>query len=368
MASASAPAPTAIARVADAGPPAAKPETKPEAKLAQVTMPAVNSGTAATGQATAGGIAAAASPVFAPPVFGPQATPAPEAPKGPASYRSAEVDGPYIAITFDDGPNPETTPKLLKMLEARGIKATFFMLGSNAVANPDVVRAVAAAGHEIGNHSWNHPQLPKLTEAAVDKQIEDTNAAIQNVIGKKPIYLRPPYGAMTPALQRHVEQKYGMSLIYWSVDPLDWKIRDAESIYNQITTHVRPGSIILAHDIHATTVSAMPRVLDALIAKGYKFVTVSELIAMNKPKAVAALAPAATPAQPRKKPRPPQHNAANPRPANGTVAAANGAAKPANAQRPANSNAAVPGAPLSITPTGGQPLPPASVARNVGSY
>ncbi|MFG1423549.1 polysaccharide deacetylase family protein [Roseixanthobacter liquoris] len=254
-----------------------------------------------------GAAPAATAPVFAP------AAPVPP----PSSYRSMEVDGPYIAITFDDGPNPETTPKLLKILEARNIKATFFMLGTNAAAYPDVVRAVAAGGNEIGNHSWNHPQLPKLTVAAADKQIEDTSAAIEASTGKKPLYVRPPYGAMTPALQQHLVQKYGVTMIFWSVDPLDWKIRDAQSIYDQVMKQVRPGAIILAHDIHATTVAAMPRVLDALIAKGYKFVTVSELIAMNKPgapKVVAALAPAA----PKKKTRPaPKPGAAQAAPSSG---------------------------------------------------
>lgn len=270
---------------------------------------ALPGGTAQNGTAQNGTAPLAAAPVFAP------AAPVPP----PSAYRSMEVDGPYIAITFDDGPNPETTPKLLKILEARNIKATFFMLGTNAAAYPDVVRAVAAGGNEIGNHSWNHPQLPKLTLAAADKQIEDTSAAIEAAIGKKPLYVRPPYGAMTPALQQHLVQKYGVTMIFWSVDPLDWKIRDAQSIYDQVMKQVRPGAIILAHDIHATTVAAMPRVLDALIAKGYKFVTVSELIAMNKPgapKVVAALAPAV----PKKKTRP------APKP--GTT--------PANAARPAN--------------------------------
>ncbi|WP_051356600.1 polysaccharide deacetylase family protein [Azorhizobium doebereinerae] len=261
-----------------------------------------------------------AAPAFAAPAF-PSLTqdtamtpPASTPPRGPAAYRSANVDGPYIALTFDDGPNPETTPKLLKMLEARHIKATFFMLGSNAAANPDVVRSVAAAGHEIGNHSWNHPQLTKISEAAADKQIEDTSAAIQATTGVKPTNLRPPYGSMTPALQRHIEQKYGMNLIFWSVDPLDWKVRDAQNINDQIMKQVRPGAIVLAHDIHATTVAAMPRVLDNLIAKGYKFVTVSELIAMDKPAAPKVAAATVTPPPPRKKPRPTQPGMSMPRP------------------------------------------------------
>ncbi|MFG1427101.1 polysaccharide deacetylase family protein [Roseixanthobacter glucoisosaccharinicivorans] len=300
---ANAPAPATVVAQAQGTLPALP--ALPPIQPVSAAVPAV-AGVPQAAQAQPGVLPVAAAPVFAP------AAPVPP----PTSYRFMEVDGPYIAITFDDGPNPETTPKLLKILEARNIKATFFMLGTNASAYPDVVRAVAAGGNEIGNHSWNHPQLPKLTIAAADKQIEDTSAAIEAAIGKKPLYLRPPYGAMTPALQQHLVQKYGITMIFWSVDPLDWKIRDAQSIYDQVMKQVRPGAIILAHDIHATTVAAMPRVLDALIAKGYKFVTVSELIAMNKPgapKQVAALAP--TPAK--KKTRPaPKPSAAQASPAN----------------------------------------------------
>lgn len=220
-------------------------------------------------------------------------SPAPAAPGKLVSYSSAHVDGPYIAITFDDGPNPETTPKLLKMLKQRGIHATFFVLGSRASQNPEILREMVADGHEIGNHSWSHPQLPKIGTAKADQEIATTSDAIEKATGQRPIYLRPPYGEMTPALRDHIRQKYGLTFIYWSVDTLDWKYRKADSIYDKAMKQVGRGGIILAHDIHATTVAAMPRLLDALLAKGYKFVTISELIAMDKPeaKAVAALTP-----------------------------------------------------------------------------
>ncbi|OZA84913.1 MAG: hypothetical protein B7X76_05870, partial [Azorhizobium sp. 39-67-5] len=243
---ASLPALPPIQPVGAAAPAAGALQAAPALPAGAVQNGGMQNGATQNGAAQNGAAPLAATPVFAP------AAPVPP----PSSYRSMEVDGPYIAITFDDGPNPETTPKLLKILEARNIKATFFMLGTNAAAYPDVVRAVAAGGNEVGNHSWNHPQLPKLTLAAADKQIEDTSAAIEASTGKKPLYLRPPYGAMTPALQQHLVQKYGMTVIFWSVDPLDWKIRDAQSIYDQVMKQVRPGAIILAHDIHATTVAA----------------------------------------------------------------------------------------------------------------
>lgn len=258
------------------------------------------------------------------------------------AYSSAVVDGPYIAITFDDGPNPETTPRLLKMLEQRGIKATFFVLGSRAVASPNIIKQMIAQGHEVANHSWDHPQLPKIPVAAADKQIGDTNAAIEQITGLKIRNVRPPYGAMTPALRAHLREKFGSTFIYWSVDPLDWKDRNPQLFHDRIVNNVHSGAIILVHDIHPTTVDAMPKTFDDLLAKGYKFVTVSQLIAMNKgvpePK-VASLSPA-----PKKKPKP-----------QGTAAAANtagsAAAKPASTAPK----------PVSAKPTSTAPRPPASV-------
>lgn len=242
--------------------------------------------------------------------------------RGPRAYNAIQTDKPYIAITFDDGPNPETTPKLLKMLAERNIKATFFVLGSRAAASPEILRAMVAAGHEVANHSWNHPQLTKVGVAGADKQIEDTNAAILDAAGVKATYLRPPYGSMNATLQQHIIDKYQMSFIYWSVDPLDWKNRDPNAIYDQIMRQVHPGAIILAHDIHPTTVAAMPRVLDALLAKGYKFMTVSELIAQDKPAPakVASTVPAA--AAPKKKVRPTTTNASGAPATTGTARAA----------------------------------------------
>ncbi len=259
------------------------------------------------------------------------------------AYTYLEVDAPYVALTFDDGPNPETTPKLVKILADRNVKATFFMLGNRAVQAPDVVKAVAAAGHEIGNHSWSHPQLTKLPVAAADKQVEDTSALLEQLTGTKPVLMRPPYGSMNPSLQAHLYEKYGITQIFWSVDPLDWKIRDAQSVYDQIMKQVRPGAIILSHDIHPTTVAAMPRVIDALIAKGYKIVTVSELIAHGRPPAPKVVAHADP--QPKKKPKP-----ATP------TMGASASTKPIPASAP--------GAPMAITPAVAAPAVTGSITRN----
>jgi len=210
-------------------------------------------------------------------------TPAPPGAK-PATYTQVRVDQPYIAMTFDDGPSSANTPRLLEILKQRNIKATFFLIGQNAASNPEIVRRILADGHEVGNHSWTHPQLSKLSDDRVTTEINKTQDAIKEASGFTPTLLRPPYGAITARQREWIESQFGLSIILWSVDPFDWKRPGASVITQRILSQVRPGAIILSHDIHKQTVDAMPATLDGLIAKGYKFVTVTQLIAMNKPK------------------------------------------------------------------------------------
>ncbi len=198
-------------------------------------------------------------------------------------YSSVHVAGPYIAMTFDDGPSPVSTPKLLDMLKARGIKATFFLIGENVAAHPDIVKRIYAEGHEVANHSWSHPPLNRCSSEKFQHELNATNEAIQAATGFRPTLIRPPYGATNANLDRAMNEKYGMKVILWSVDPMDWRYRNSERVANYILTHTKAGDIILSHDIHPTTVNAMPKVFAGLIAKGFKFVTVSELIALQAP-------------------------------------------------------------------------------------
>lgn len=200
-----------------------------------------------------------------------------------SAYNECRVDGPYIAMTFDDGPDPKNTPKLLDMLKARGLKATFFVVGTNAAGYPEILQRMVAEGHEIGNHSWSHPSLTKLGSENVRSQMERTSQAVFQATGVRPVVMRPPYGATSVRLNKFFDEQLGMKVILWNVDPLDWRYRNASRVMNQIVQNARPGAIILAHDIHASTVAAMPQTFDALLAKGFKFVTVSELIAMDRP-------------------------------------------------------------------------------------
>lgn len=207
--------------------------------------------------------------------------PAPAAPLE-HQYREVPVNGAYVALTFDDGPSARQTPRLLDILEARGIRATFFVVGQRAAAHPTILRRMAAEGHEIANHTWNHGRLPDLSHDAVRRQIHMTNEVIRAAVGEVPVLMRPPYGKTTPHLNRWLSEDQGLTVILWSVDSQDWKYRDPERVQREIVARTKPGAIILAHDIHPTTVAAMPATLDKLTAAGFQFVTVSELIALGR--------------------------------------------------------------------------------------
>ncbi|WP_260477599.1 polysaccharide deacetylase family protein [Nonomuraea sp. WAC 01424] len=186
-----------------------------------------------------------------------------------------------VALTFDDGPGPYTKT-LLRHLAKYGARATFFVVGQNVGAYPDVVRRTAEAGHEIGNHTWSHPDLTKLSRAAIKSQLTRTDEAVESAAGVTPGLVRPPYGA----LDRDVRRQSHRPLVLWSVDTLDWRHRDSARVARVSLKRVRPGSVVLFHDIHPTTVKALPRVLKGLSARGYRFVTVSELFGGRPPELV----------------------------------------------------------------------------------
>ncbi|MEI6674795.1 MAG: polysaccharide deacetylase family protein [Verrucomicrobiota bacterium] len=197
------------------------------------------------------------------------------------SFSRVTVADKYIAITFDDGPHPQNTPRLLDMLRARNIKATFYMVGSNVELYPQVVRRVVAEGHEIGNHSYSHRLLSKLSDSDVRSELTRTRDAIVRAAGVSPHSLRPPYGGMLQRQREWVNAEFGYPIILWSVDPLDWKRPGPAAVSSRILAGTTSGSIILAHDLHAQTVDAMPATLDGLLRRGFKFVTVSQLLAMK---------------------------------------------------------------------------------------
>src|SRR6266571_5042571 len=198
----------------------------------------------------------------------------------PITFSSVHVDGPYIAMTFDDGPSATLTSKLLDLLATHHIKATFFVIGENVAEHPEIVERAAREGHEIGNHSWSHPNFAKMSEESVRSQLRRTDDAIKNATGKRPTLMRPPYGSITDREKHWIHDEFGYQIILWDVDPYDWKRPGPAVVRNRILKETQPGSIVLSHDIHPGTIEAMPSTLDALEAKGFKFVTVSELIRM----------------------------------------------------------------------------------------
>ena len=215
--------------------------------------------------------------------YGQPATPSPEPAKGAPriTFTDCHVEGPYIAITFDDGPSPTQTPRLLKMLKDRGIRATFFCLGQRVAQSPEVAQQIVAEGHEIANHSWSHPLLTKMNEAAVKDQLDRAHNVIKQTTGVTPTLMRPPYGGFTVRQRAWANAVWNYKIILWDVDTLDWKHHSPAKTESITMAETKKGSIILCHDIHKTTVDAMPATLDALTAKGFKFVTVTELMKMH---------------------------------------------------------------------------------------
>ena len=211
----------------------------------------------------------------------PKASPTPAEPS--ITFNSVHVDGPFIALTFDDGPNATLTPKLLDLLAARHLKATFFVVGQNAADHPEILKRAVREGHEIGNHSWSHPNLGKMSDESVRRELQKTEDAIVAAIGKKPVLMRPPYGSITARQKKWIHEEFGYRIILWDVDPLDWKRPGPSVVTARILKETKAGSIVLSHDIHPPTIEAMPATFDQLMKKGFKSVTVTELLGMATP-------------------------------------------------------------------------------------
>ena len=212
----------------------------------------------------------------------PEPKPKPEPTPAPATPAPAPTTGnKVIALTFDDGPGPHTA-HLLDILDQYGAKATFFLIGSKVSGQASIVRSIQARGHQLGNHSWSHPELPKLPVDQIASEIDRTNEAIRQATGITPAILRPPYGAVNGAVLEQLRLR-GMSSILWSVDTRDWADRNSDIVCSRAVAGARPGAIILMHDIHQTSVGAVPCILSALKQQGYSFVTVQGLLGNTTP-------------------------------------------------------------------------------------
>jgi peptidoglycan/xylan/chitin deacetylase (PgdA/CDA1 family) len=178
-----------------------------------------------------------------------------------------------LALTFDDGPDPQMTPRVLDILGQHEAKATFFLIGSRVPGNEALVRRIHQEGHEVGNHTWSHRKISELSP----QELEDEVARAQNTITAAgvpaPRLFRPPYGLFSPMIRSHIS----MTVVAWNIDPEDWDAKKPEEIVEHVLAHAKPGAIVDLHDIYGITADALDPILTGLEQK-YHLVTVSELL------------------------------------------------------------------------------------------
>lgn len=184
--------------------------------------------------------------------------------------KAADDLAPAIALGFDDGPS-DVTPDVLDILKQNGVHASFFVLGRKVETHADIIRRMINEGHDVGNHSWDHPHLSEISLEEALKQMHDCDAALEKVLGHKPFWGRPPYGSTRDDL--------GYPMIVWNLDPKDWRDHDSELVAQRIIEDVTPGALGILHDVYPTTAQAVAIFLPRLLEMGYKVLSVTELFA-----------------------------------------------------------------------------------------
>ncbi len=217
------------------------------------------------------------------PAFSPVEMTASFVPSAPGKrIARVNVPGPYVAVTFDDGPSASLTPKVLDIFKRHGAHATFFVLGRNAANNRSLLARAVAEGHEVGSHTWSHINMRASGTDKIFSELDRTNAVIERATGSRPKVMRPPYGSVNRNLVDMVYKRYGTPAILWDVDTNDWRKPGVQTVINRAVNRAQPGSIILLHDIHPSTIAAVEGIVTGLQARGFKLVTVSELIALGR--------------------------------------------------------------------------------------
>jgi len=187
-----------------------------------------------------------------------------------------------VALTFDDGPSNNLTSEILDILSSYGIKGTFFVVGKNAEKYPEILRRSYAEGHEIGNHTFSHPDMRKITPEELDKEIGKTQAIIKEITGKEPTLFRPPGGYLSNNIVDKITSNNCKTVLWsWRQDTFDWKCPKASVVIDTVISNINDGDIILFHDYNtgvSPTPEALKVIIPELLSKGYEFVTVSELV------------------------------------------------------------------------------------------
>lgn len=193
------------------------------------------------------------------------------------SFKAASADPPairHIAITFDDGPHPVYTERLLDGLKERSVHATFFVTGEHAKLHPEIIQRMSEEGHLIGNHTYSHIQLTSANREKFRQELIDTNKVISEITGNEVLFVRPPYGTW----DKTFETELNMFPVLWTVDPLDWCSNDADCIVRKVIKNTKENDIILMHDYYESSVTAALAAIDHLKAQGFTFVTVDEIL------------------------------------------------------------------------------------------
>jgi peptidoglycan/xylan/chitin deacetylase (PgdA/CDA1 family) len=194
-----------------------------------------------------------------------------------ATFTRVATAEPMVALTFDDGPHPRLTPQYLDVMRILEVPATFYVLGGRVAQAPRLTARIAEEGHEIGNHTWSHPNLAQLSDDQVLRQVDATSRAVIEATGRMPVTLRPPWGELSPRQRLMVFRSRGMPSVFWSVDTEDWRRPGATVVAARMRAAL-PGDVVLGHDTHAQVLRALPSAVEGLRARGFRFVTVSELI------------------------------------------------------------------------------------------
>ncbi|MEV4176358.1 polysaccharide deacetylase family protein [Nonomuraea sp. NPDC049709] len=197
---------------------------------------------------------------------------------------------PRVALTFDDGPDPDHTPRLLDLLHHYRVPATFFCLGLHAAAHPRLVARIAGEGHSVGNHTWSHPYLPDLTKHEVLAQVDRTAEVLAGITGEVPTLFRPPFGGRNADVLRWLAE-HGQTTVLWDVEAADWALPGAPAIAHQVIGDTDFGSVILLHDgggDRSQTIEALPLILETLMVSGCRFVPVEDLIDVDEQKECVA--------------------------------------------------------------------------------
>ncbi len=197
--------------------------------------------------------------------------------ESPGFITCGSPDGNRVALTFDDGPTPGVTDRILDDLSQRRLHATFFMIGERIAAAPELAHRVLAEGHEIGNHTFTHPKLTTLSDAQVAEEIQKTQDLMAEILNHRAAWFRPPYGAFRPN-QAALAERAGLRVVLWNVDPRDWSQPGELKIVGTVLEEVKPGAIILCHDVHPQTANGVGPILDGLFARGLAPVTLSGLL------------------------------------------------------------------------------------------